>query len=87
MDDKLKIIDKDGNEKEYEILLAFYWTKTNKYYVVYTDNIEDENGLNTYASIYYPDDNTKLDKIETEEEWNEIEYRLNNTSLLDQGEE
>ena len=87
MDDKLKMIDKDGNEKEYEILLAFYWTKTNKYYVVYTDNIEDENGLNTYASIYYPDDNTKLDKIETEEEWNEIEYRLNNTSLLDQGEE
>lgn len=87
MNNTLKMIDKDGNEKEYEILLAFYWTKTNKYYVVYTDNIEDENGLNTYASIYYPDDNTKLDKIETEEEWNEIEYRLNNTSLLDQGEE
>ncbi|MBR5370317.1 MAG: DUF1292 domain-containing protein [Bacilli bacterium] len=87
MDDKLKMIDKDGNEKEYEILLAFYWTKTNKHYVVYTDNTEDENGLSIYASIYYPNDNTKLDKIETEEEWNEIEYRLNNTSLLDQGEE
>jgi len=45
MDEKkvLKIIDENNNELEYEIILAFYWVKTNKNYVVYTDNKTDEN--------------------------------------------
>lgn len=80
MDDikKLKLTDKNGNEQEYEILLAFQLPKTEKNYVVYTDNTKDEYGsLNIYASIYYPDDDTRLDSIETEEEWNAIECMLN----------
>ena len=79
MDDikKLKLTDKNGNEQEYEILLAFKLPKTEKNYVVYTDNTKDESGsLNIYASIYYPDDDTRLDSIETEEEWNAIECML-----------
>ena len=81
MDDKkiLKIIDDNNETTEYEIILAFKWSKTNKNYVVYTDNTTNDDGnLNVYASIYYPDDDTKLDPIETDEEWNQIEERLDN---------
>ena len=72
-----KIIDSYGKELEYEILLAFKWFQTGNDYLVYTDNTNDEDGnLNIYAAIYYPDDDSKLDSIETEEEWDEIESRL-----------
>lgn len=75
----LKIIDDFGKEIEYEILIAFKWTKTNKNYIVYTDNTNDENGnLNIFAAIYYPQDDSKLDAIETDEEWDEVEKRLRN---------
>lgn len=73
----LKIIDDTGKEIEYEILIAFKWTKTKKNYVVYTDNTEDNNGdLNVYAAIYYPEDDTRLEPVETDEEWELIERRL-----------
>lgn len=78
MNDKkiFKIVDNNGNEKEYEILLIFKWMKTNKYYIVYTDNSENNGKLNVFANIFYPDDNSKFDLIQTQEEWNEIEKRL-----------
>lgn len=73
----LKIIDDFGKEVAYEILCAFKLEKTGKNYVIYTDNTNDEYGnLNVFASIYYPKDNSKLDPIETEEEWQEVEKRL-----------
>ena len=73
----LKLADESGQEVEYEILIAFKWTKTNKNYIVYTDNTYDENeNLNVYASVYYPNDSTKIDPIESDEEWDEIERRL-----------
>ncbi len=79
MEDKkvLKIIDNNGQETEYTILIAFYWTKTKKNYLVYTDNTRDSKGiLNIFASIYYPDDDTRLDLVKTDEEWEEIERRI-----------
>ena len=77
--EKLKVVDIKGNTKEYDILYAFYWIKTDKNYVIYTDNTYDENNsLNIFASIYYPNDNTKLDNINTIEEWNKIESILKN---------
>lgn len=78
MNDKklFKIVDNNGNEKKFEILLIFKWMKTNKYYIVYTDNSENNGKLNVFANIFYPDDNSKFDLIQTQEEWNEIEKRL-----------
>ena len=79
MDEKkiLKIMDDLGQEFEYEILLAFKWTKTGKNYIVYTDNtIDEDSNLNIYAAIYYPQDDSKLDSIESDEEWDEIDKRL-----------
>lgn len=73
----LKVTDDFGKEITYEIICAFKLEKTGKNYVVYTDNTNDEDGnLNVFASIYYPQDNSKLDSIETEEEWQEVEKRL-----------
>lgn len=68
---------KDENDKdiEYEILLDFILRKNNKRYLVYTDNTTSRDGsLNVYASIYI---NDTLEDILTDEEWNEIEKRLN----------
>ncbi len=78
----LKITDKNGKEKKYEILSAFVFAKTGKNYVIYTDNTKDDEGnLNIYASVYYPSRETKLDSIESEEEWNAIESILESLSL------
>lgn len=79
MDDKefLKLTDDLGNIQEYEILTTFKRQSNGKNYVVYTDNSKDGKGnLNIYAGIFYPNDNTKLDNIETEEEWDMIEKIL-----------
>ena len=70
------IIDEDDKEIEYEIIVAFYWSKTKKNYLVYTDSTYTNDSLNIYASIYYPDDETRLDDVETDEEWLEIQNRL-----------
>lgn len=75
----LKITDKSGEVIDYDIISAFYWIKTNKNYIIYTDNSKNEDGnLNIYASIYDPNDSTRLDDITTQEEWVEVEKRINN---------
>lgn len=72
----LKLVE-DGKVVEYNIILAFLWLKTKKNYIVYTDNtLDEDDNLNVYAAIYYPDDPTKLDPIENDFEWDEIDKRL-----------
>ena len=73
----LTFIDESGKELKCEILMTFMWTKTNKNYIIYTDNTKDENdNLNVYAGIFYNEDRTRLDPIETENKWDEIDKRL-----------
>lgn len=76
---KFKIIDENGKEIEYEVLLTFESDETNKNYIVYTDNTEDSLGnTKVYASIYDPnDENLKLTAIETEKEWKIVETIIN----------
>lgn len=70
----INIIDENGNEIEYEILLDFILRKNNKRYLVYTDNTTNsDDSLNVYASVYI---NGTLNDISTDEEWFEIEKRL-----------
>ena len=64
----------DGKEISFDILFIFESLRTNKKYVIYTDNIKDINGnLNIYSSIY---DDKKLIDIVDEEDWKEIELFL-----------
>ena len=59
----INIKDENGKDIEYEILLDFILRKNNKRYIVYTDNTTSSDGT--------------LEDILTDEEWNEIENRLN----------
>lgn len=59
----INIKDENGKDIDYEILLDFILRKSNKRYIVYTDDTTNSDGT--------------LEDILTDEEWNEIENRLN----------
>ena len=59
----INIKDENGKDIDYEILLDFILRKNNRRYIVYTDNTTSSDGT--------------LEDILTDEEWNEIENRLN----------
>ena len=64
----------DGNEISVDILFIFESLRTNKKYVIYTDNKNDLYGnLNIYSSIY---DDKKLIDITDDADWTEIETFL-----------
>lgn len=70
----IKMEDKDGNIKEYEVVISFYSNKNKKHYLVYTDNKKDEdNNYVYYALSYNPLDPSEFDEIKNNEEWMEIE--------------
>ena len=73
-----KVMNEEGKEVECEVLFTFESEETNKNYIVYTDNTNDEDGnTKVYASIYNPsDEKSILYPIETEKEWKIIETIL-----------
>lgn len=73
-----KVVDKEGNTIEFEILFTFESDETKKNYMVYTDNTKDENGnVRVYASVFVPDaEPLELLPVETEREWKIIETIL-----------
>jgi len=72
----------DNEEKEFEILYTFKSFKTNKDYIIYTDNkYGEDNMLNVYSSIYYPSEpNKDFENIENEEDWLEVEKFMKGVS-------
>lgn len=78
MDEKMivKIPNEKGEMVDYEVLSVFDSDKTNKSYMIYTDNSLDNNGNKcVYAAIFIPD-TKELKPIETEEEWKLVELIL-----------
>ena len=76
----IKMEDKDGNIKEYEVVVSFYSNKNKKHYLVYTDNKKDEdNSYVYYALSYNPLDPSDFDEIKNNEEWMEIERVITGT--------
>lgn len=73
------ILDENGKEVKYDVLFTFQSEETNKDYIVYTDNTKDSDGnTQVFASIYHPDEeNSKLEAITTDKEWQIIETILN----------
>ena len=49
----IKMEDKDGNIKEYEVVVSFYSNKNKKHYLVYTDNKKDEDNNYVYYALSY----------------------------------
>ena len=78
-DEIIKLKDKNGRINDYIVLLIFKWYKTNKYYMVYTDvnNNSLNNECNIYANTFDPKNINDLGDVNSEEEWSEIENRLN----------
>ena len=77
----IKLKDENGNIKEYTILLAFKWFKTNKNYIVYTDKTNNLNGeYEVYASIFDPNDLSVFDSNLTDEEYDEVQRQLDEMS-------
>ena len=73
----------NGQKQEYDVIFTFKNEKTEKNYIVYTDNSIDEyNKLRIYASIYDPLTLKFLSNPETKEEWDEI-YKLLDKILLE----
>lgn len=70
--------DNEGKDVECEVLFTFEAEDTGKNYMVYTDHAVDEEGnTKVYASIYTPgSETTKLEPLETEEEWEKVEMVL-----------
>ena len=73
-----KFINEQGVEVTCDILFTFDSDETKKSYVVYTDNSKDAEGnVQVFASVYHPNEqNSKLEPIETEQEWKIIETIL-----------
>jgi uncharacterized protein YrzB (UPF0473 family) len=73
MDEKKTIIvlDKDGKEKEAEIIFMFEIKETGKNYILYTLNEKDENDMvRIYTSCLIERDGMySLSTIESDEEW------------------
>lgn len=79
MDQEMKftITNEEGKEITCEVLFTFDSEETGKNYIVYTDNTKDEEGnIKVYASVYDPNDTTKLEPITTDKEWKIIQIVL-----------
>ena len=75
---KISAIDKNGNIKEYDAILTYYSEEFDKHYVVYTDNIYNDDRLQIYISSYIPNElETLVQDIENEEEYGKIENEIN----------
>lgn len=89
---KFTITNSKGEELECSVLFTFDDERLKKSYIVYTDNTFDDNGqIKVYANSYDPSGkNLSLGKIETDEEWNNIEdilTKLNEKYEVNNGEE
>jgi len=76
--DTLKIIDETGHEKVVDIV-AFFTLKSNrKKYLIYTENIKDENGnIEIYTSeLTETEKGLILAGVEDEIIWNDIKKKL-----------
>ncbi|MBQ7790004.1 MAG: DUF1292 domain-containing protein [Bacilli bacterium] len=80
-DNYITLKDKEGNKKEYRILMNIEETSNDVNYLVYTDDSVNENGeLNVSVSSYVLSDKgniTKFKELETKEEYEFIEKILN----------
>ncbi len=75
-DRTLRVVDEEGNEKDFEIVLTFKSDQTGKSYVVYKEPGDSDE---VFAASYDENDTDggALVPIESDEEWDIIEEVLN----------
>lgn len=74
----ITLTDSDGVKKDYKVILTFEVEENDNLYIVYTDNVIDEDGfLKTYAGIYQNNNGKEiLLPVVKDEEWALIEKLL-----------
>ena len=81
--EKIKLINDQGEEKEYYIVCSFDDDDTKETYIIYTDQSEDDDGnVQLFAAKYDSDYDSELDipkfkKVETEKEHEIIKIVIN----------
>ena len=80
---KINAVDINGKVKEYDAILTYHSEEYNKHYVVYTDNVYDDNDeLIIYISSYnLINPETIVKDIEDKEEYNKIKIEINKILL------
>lgn len=80
---KINAVDPNGRIIEYDAILTYHSEEYNKHYVVYTENIYDENDeLIIYISSYnLTSPETIVKEIEDKEEYNKIKTEINKILL------
>lgn len=79
MEEGVTFITENGDEIECCVLLTFKSDETKKNYIVYTDgSFNEDEEMAVFASIYIPDEEggISLLPIETEDEWNLVEFEI-----------
>ena len=79
---KINAIDKNGNLKEYDVILTYHSDEFDKEYAVYTDNTYNSNNeLQIYINEYNSQNSECLVKnIVDHDEYNKIKSRIRHTS-------
>ncbi|MBQ6840932.1 MAG: DUF1292 domain-containing protein [Bacilli bacterium] len=74
----ISLTDPDGNRRDYKVIMTFETEENDNLYVVYTDDVIDEDGfIKTYAGIYQNNDGKEvLLPVLKDEEWALIEKLL-----------
>lgn len=74
----ISLTDEQGIKKDYKVILTFETEENDNFYIVYTDNVIDEDGfIKTYAGIYHNDAGKEvLLPVVKDEEWALIEKLL-----------
>ena len=67
---KFNITLEDGTEQEVEIVLSFYLKKTNRNYLLFTDNTKNENDNYVTYAYYVTEDDDELLPVTDEDELN-----------------
>lgn len=78
MENKITVTDDEGKIVECDVIMVMNNPNNNKNYIVYTDGTtNEEKQLELLASEYFPEgDLTRLEPIETDEEWEFIESMI-----------
>lgn len=79
---KINAIDKEGNLKDYDVILTYYSDEYDKNYVVYTDNKYNNNELQIYINEYNPNNLEEVStSIKDKEEYKNIKFKINSILL------
>ena len=80
----IRITDENGNSIELEVIAEIHNEDKNIDYVIYTDNIKDENGDLKYLAseiVYDENNNIKLKEVEDKELMDEIAAEIDRLTV------